>query len=101
MDDYDVRERNYYSLPIVISGAALVAVLAAIVTAVIVVSQSSATVVHRKTVMAVPPASSTALPPPISPVAPTPEPEGAQFFGEIPPTPQLGQLLPSWLSPQP
>jgi hypothetical protein len=88
-----VRKR-IYSLPIVVGGATLLAVLAAIVAAVLAVSQSRASVVHRRTAVAVPPVSSTAFAPSTS--SGTPPYDGRQFFGEVPQLPLLGQVLAPW-----
>jgi hypothetical protein len=93
VNDDDVRER-VYSLPIVVGGATLLAVLVAIVAAVLAVSQSSADVVHRRTSVAVPPVSTPVFAPPTSPV--TPPQQGRQFFGEVPQLPLLGQVLAPW-----
>ena len=71
MDDYDVPER-VYSLPILIGGGALVAVLVGIVTAVVIVSQSSAPVAHRKAIPTPAASTSTAIAGPSTPVAPPP-----------------------------
>lgn len=93
MDD-DVRER-IYSVPVMIGGAGLVAVLAAIVTAVVVVSQSSADAVPRRAPLAVP-APTTAFARPAAPApapAPAPPDDGKAMFGDLPPMPVVGQLL--------
>lgn len=89
MDDYDARER-VYSVPIVIGGAALVAVLVALTAAVIVVSHSSAAVVHRKTSVSVPAGSNTAIAHPASSTGTAPQ-QG--LFADLPRLPVLGQLL--------
>ena len=86
----DVRERAF-SLPTVVGGATLLAVLSAIVAAVLVVSASSAGAVHHRMPVAVPPVSTPVFAPPTSPVAPSPE--GGQFFGEVPQLPLLGDAL--------
>ena len=91
----DVRER-VYSLPTVVGGAVLLAVLAAIVAAVFAVSQSSAGVAHHGSSMTVPPVNAAVFAPSTAPATPPtmPSSEGRQFFGEVPQVPLLGQVLP-------
>ncbi|WP_328351536.1 hypothetical protein OG976_18065 [Mycobacterium sp. NBC_00419] len=89
MDD-DVRER-IYSVPVMIGGAGLVAVLTAIVSAVVMVSASSVDAVHRRAPLAIPTAT-TVFARPASP-APAAPVEPKAMFGELPPMPALGQLL--------
>lgn len=86
----DVRER-VYSVPTVIGGAVLLALLAAIVAAVFAVSQSSAGIAHRRPSVAVPPMTTAVVAPSTSPAPPSPE--SRQFFSEVPQVPLLGQAL--------
>lgn len=90
MDDDDVRQRTY-SMPVMIGGAGLIAVLSAIVTAVVMVSESSADAVPRR-VPVVAPTPTTAFAHPATPTAPPPA-DGMDFFGDLPQLPTVGQLL--------
>ncbi len=89
--EYDDVAQRTYSVPTVIGGAGLVAVLAAIVVAVIMVGETSMNAVPRR-VPAVMPTATTAFVPPATPAPATPAGDTA-FFGQLPHVPTVGQVL--------
>jgi hypothetical protein len=89
--EYDDFRQRTYSVPTVIGGAGLVAVLAAIVIAVVMVGESSVNAVPRR-IPAVMPTATTAFVPPATSAPAAPAGDTA-FFGQLPQLPTVGQVL--------